>query len=403
MKYSRTLSLYALSFLFLSCFADWTEYKVLTTVRNVVTDPKDIYIDEDNNINLIYYHGNTDITFAKLNTSLDVMYEYNFTMYPWFYNIFHCQMKGLGPHRIATFDVNFKNYTRDVYYSESFDSGNTWTSLVQIPRDDTRQRIHRGRSNIVYIKETGRIYIFYLITKEYEMAMLGMVTRPSNSKVFREEEQFQKGSYYFALSAVYTHNATNRETVLHLFVGSLNKTNELVMTQSKDSGIRWTPFKRIDGFKENQNMIAAAMNCSIGFVYGTQSIWLKYSNDCGETWSIRKEIKASGGFSPQGLKYYAATFSHIDNVPKYLYYFVRDTGYTIKFGRLNLTSSTLEELDNPPFTHLSWQSSGIAYRKIDGKDYFVGVTGQWDYNINLGKILISSYKENQRESSCLLE
>ncbi len=76
----------------------------------------------------------------------------------------------------------------DVYFTESLDGGETWSSLSRIQHDsDGRQRFSPSMG---YDETTGRMYIFYFssyVVNNAEDGFICSVTRPPGSRVFRYE------------------------------------------------------------------------------------------------------------------------------------------------------------------------------------------------------------------------
>jgi len=128
----------------------------------------------------------------------------------------------------------------DVYYAESHDDGETWGNPVQVPRENLTDYAGRERPSALYIKETGRAFIFYRYYREVdEKYRIGFVTKPSGSTIFSNEVLIEETTNvtYFN-SPTYT-IGDNKATLHIIFTVEFERSKTDFLYISSVNGINW--------------------------------------------------------------------------------------------------------------------------------------------------------------------
>jgi len=105
----------------------------------------------------------------------------------------------------------------EVYYSETKDNGQTWGKPVPVPRKEMNDWVERRIPSVIYIKETGRVFIFYnAFHRSTLKSSIAFVTRPLGSSIFTNEVSFDVTAKSFEMhTPVYT--ISNNIATLHVF------------------------------------------------------------------------------------------------------------------------------------------------------------------------------------------
>ncbi len=91
-------------------------------------------------------------------------------------------------------NVNDTTGCIDVYFMESADAGETWSSPKPVQRRDRNDARSRVNPRLLYIRESKRLYIFYVRPMEDDNAIY-QVTRSSGSIVFSSESMAYSNKY----------------------------------------------------------------------------------------------------------------------------------------------------------------------------------------------------------------
>eukprot|EP01022_Parablepharisma_sp_SALTPOND_P014153 TRINITY_DN1904_c0_g1_i3.p1 TRINITY_DN1904_c0_g1~~TRINITY_DN1904_c0_g1_i3.p1 ORF type:complete len:410 (-),score=12.66 TRINITY_DN1904_c0_g1_i3:21-1250(-) len=180
----------------------------------------------------------------------------------------------------------------DVFFRESVDSGQTWSDPIRIPRPDMNDAAIRLFPTIVYIKETGRLYLFYRYSLADESnKAIGYVTRPAGSTVFSQERLiFQGRQIMLGIGAGYTFH--NGRTTLHL---AWREALTALMYTSSSDGITWkAPTKEATMSIEMEYLAFTPVltqhdHLFLSYIGEDWMGYLLHSKDQGENWS--KPIK----------------------------------------------------------------------------------------------------------------
>eukprot|EP01022_Parablepharisma_sp_SALTPOND_P004969 TRINITY_DN121389_c0_g1_i1.p1 TRINITY_DN121389_c0_g1~~TRINITY_DN121389_c0_g1_i1.p1 ORF type:complete len:402 (-),score=2.67 TRINITY_DN121389_c0_g1_i1:163-1368(-) len=123
----------------------------------------------------------------------------------------------------------------DVNFTESYDGGISWIPMIQTPKRNSSDNIRRFIGDMVYIKETGRLFLFYW----REDGSVWTTTRAPGSSIFNIESPIAavipewRGK---TIIAAYGYKAN--KIMLHVFIA--NKTH-LLYVRSLNNGLTWLP------------------------------------------------------------------------------------------------------------------------------------------------------------------
>jgi len=191
----------------------------------------------------------------------------------------------------------------DVFYAESKDEGETWGTPRQIPRENLTDFAVRDRPSVLYIKESGRIFIFYrYYDNQGNTRTIGCVTKPSGSSIFSNEVLIAE-----AENAVYintpVYSFSNNKATLHLvYLVEVEKSRIDFLYISSINGVTWEkPKKLYSSFSEYFKAYWLFSDHSIDnkAIHAIFSIWGRPDNnmiatmnsyDEGKTWTEPAEF-----------------------------------------------------------------------------------------------------------------
>lgn len=195
----------------------------------------------------------------------------------------------------------------DVYFQESNNSGESWSPPAQIiSRSNMSDAYLRGAYAPLYIKETGRLYLFYTLLKHRGVGTdaIGYITRPADSKVFSPERLVITGrtEYISPVGAVYTYK--DRRAMIHLVWVDYNE--DLMYSSSVDTYVWKTPVVLCKASKGLY--IPVISNTSISnnifvFYINSSTVEMLISKDEGTTWSAPIEVAKAGAYHFIGTAY----------------------------------------------------------------------------------------------------
>jgi len=229
----------------------------------------------------------------------------------------------------------------EIFISESEDNGAKWSSPTKISRKNMNDPYNRVAFATIYVKETGRIYIFY--KKEgIDSSAIAYITRPANSQLFSEEiivKTFDMNQLLW-FDAAYTFNKIT--FALHLTWKAIEKTGDVKVFYSRSvDSVVWTDPMVLDNSDHEKTYAflhskKGTENLSIIYTPWHNSYSVKHSADSGITWSSRLKllenyILTKGTYCAGKYFYLAETNTH-----KNLLYIYDENTYEV----------TIEE---PPF------------------------------------------------------
>ncbi len=185
----------------------------------------------------------------------------------------------------------------EIVLQESSDQGKTWSLPVYIQRKDMKDRAVRYYPKFLLVKETGRLYMFYIVIKVdsgLTKAYIACITREKNSASFSSErpvfdlEGLDLSSMIPQMNAEYSYDG-NKNLLLHLaWTGHGDK---IYYAKSKDSGLTWSsprplaqtlPYKGVD--LRRLNLMVTSGRLLLTY-HSTEDVgYLLDSGDHGDTW-----------------------------------------------------------------------------------------------------------------------
>ena len=202
----------------------------------------------------------------------------------------------------------------EIFVIESIDDGLTWGMPFMLPRNNSRDVVHRKRPSIVYDRETNALYIAYSYKNmETGESSIAMARKYLEEDKYEQEEILQIGGKFteyqnpkFSVTMPQKH-----VTELHLlFNGVLSETevNVLSYTRSLDKGKTWDlPTDLSPGDHTGPRMKSMV---SVG-IAGEQDLFILYganggaetrlitSKNGGRSWSTPKVINNRPGLIMQ--------------------------------------------------------------------------------------------------------
>ncbi len=121
---------------------------------------------------------------------------------------------------------------------ESDDGGHTWSEAVYIlPEDNYDRRL----CDVLYIAESGRIYVFISTTSKYRVTM---ISRAPGSTVFSREREIISNFGYSSIELSAAYSIWVGKPVIHLAYKDSN--NKLAYTRSDNNGVTWSRARTFD-------------------------------------------------------------------------------------------------------------------------------------------------------------
>ncbi len=127
----------------------------------------------------------------------------------------------------------------DTYFMESANAGATWSEPIAIHSGDLRDVVRRSKTNIVYVKETKRIMIFYE-RATYSNRIPVFVTRPDGSTIFSSERTIADRLYYVGYRMKSGYILNGNSVIIYLF-GVDSRDYSIWGEYTTDNGVRWNP------------------------------------------------------------------------------------------------------------------------------------------------------------------
>ncbi len=194
-------------------------------------------------------------------------------------------------------NVDSKIVGNEIALQESADQGKTWSSPVYIKRKDTKEIELRYYPRFLLVKETGRLYMFYILAKlvnKQTKTYIACITREKNSASFSNErvlldlEGPDISVIIPQMNAEYSYDV-NKNFLLHLMW--TGRDNKIYYAKSKDDGLTWSSSRalaQIPPYKGPglHSLILLTTSGQLFLAYkSTQGMgYLLGSEDHGESW-----------------------------------------------------------------------------------------------------------------------
>eukprot|EP01022_Parablepharisma_sp_SALTPOND_P029130 TRINITY_DN72646_c0_g1_i1.p1 TRINITY_DN72646_c0_g1~~TRINITY_DN72646_c0_g1_i1.p1 ORF type:complete len:417 (-),score=17.05 TRINITY_DN72646_c0_g1_i1:62-1252(-) len=126
----------------------------------------------------------------------------------------------------------------DIYFTESSDYGKTWTKPRAVPRKNMTDAKTRQTPRILYMGESKRLFIFYVVPGEDEHGIY-QVTRPQGSTIFSNEVPVYRNRYPMTKLQVACINSWGENFINVVF----EELYWLTLVVSDNNGVSWLPAK----------------------------------------------------------------------------------------------------------------------------------------------------------------
>jgi len=346
--------------------------------------PSTVYYDPVSGVNHILYADDSYnfYWYAAVSDEGKVLYEK-------YWNVKNMAITGLirgpkdGKHLYLALAIIEKNIHK-ISYTESDDNGKTWAPLIDIYGTNITNNIELN--DMIYIKETGRLFIFYY---EEETQSIYAITKPPGSSLFSAPMFVCKSraTFKFFISRV-TYNDINGRHILHLFF--LYDTT-VFYTESFDNGLEWTPPKKVSGNHEVSLICQAVSDKTKGtnLVSVSYTIWEKtspakfvYTQDFGSTFSSEFNL------TDIGVNYYEAVHAMTmfgSKASPLMATFFATQDLQAEFAIWTLKDSIVKKKMDHPFATGLIRSEGLDFVMVNENEFKISafVTGFKDQKCQL--------------------
>jgi len=140
-------------------------------------------------------------------------------------------------------------YVSNIYFTESFDNGKTWSSFQILTNSTNEEKCLKKTYSFTHIPSTGRLFIFYHLHCDYIKPTIRFITRPPSSKIFSQSTPVYILENYepYWPSVVSKYSIIKGKIRIHLFWQEIvNQTRLKIMTAYSDNyGILWSEPKNV--------------------------------------------------------------------------------------------------------------------------------------------------------------
>ncbi len=236
----------------------------------------------------------------------------------------------------------------DLFVIESKNGGESWSAPTPVPRTNMSDSYARFDPAVLHIKETGRVFVFYVMVRGYKNITIGYVSRPKDSLTFSQEKTIfsPRNITGYNVYAAYTWNG--HTPIIHLMWYETGP--YLFYARSTDFGFTWSEprklgpaYERSERFPKAILLANATMSNSLYAIYYKDAMsdtMIMESADHGLTWSKPVSIPFNNVRIPSiklcetsGRKYILAVGTQSSG--------------NLKFGYYNLTSGNYHNLQAP--------------------------------------------------------
>ncbi len=290
----------------------------------------------------------------------------------------------------------------EILFYESKDGGLNWSGPNEISRRDGNTR---RLPQVLYKKETGRVYVFYLVGAANASSIV-FVSRPKDSRVFSEERIVYSTNLGLYKPGVALTGESNKSTI-HLLWAGMSRASGAIWTyyaQSTNQGISWTapvilernilyPFLTLkeSGSAKHSVLAATSLNGS--------TCNMRYSFNAGKTWAAPVPFRVGMGrdtaVCTDESDGTTAVFTITNNVYTVLYDYAAAGSATVKKGDKPFYDSDNSRFDSDP--HIT------CYKQADSPHFTVFVAGakflngRYQMVVNSRKVTKSEFLSSQDE------
>lgn len=227
-----------------------------------------------------------------------------------------------------------ENNCQDIYFSESRDSGATWTTPIAVPRSNMHDRIDRHYAKLL-VTRTGRLWIFYRTGGHFNVPFAYVVRAPG-SATFTNEVILPLRIF----TASVNYNEYNGQGIISIYF-STNESITQYRYYTLNNAIKWIGPEEIHYCKRsNGTLMRFPFNsfamATVSFIICREdalTYTLRKTFDNGKTWiQLKSPNPLTGEF----------TFASDGKDSGIVAYGARTIHY------MNIKDETFKEMDKPP-------------------------------------------------------
>lgn len=398
------ITIFFIIFLAEGITAEWSEPVQLAMTPKSLTTARDIYIDPSTGIrHILYVSLNFSLLhYSQLDANNKVLLIKDFGD-PKLFSVENSLIVGSGDGKglyVVMGAVNWdKVQSRDKWYTESQDGGNTWTPLVKVPRDNSDDDFERDDATIMIIPNTKRVFIFY--TRYKGLSTYGsicMVTKPYGSSILTKEVPIYTGGITRppVLSSEYT--LVYGQAILYVFFGSYQEHyTSLYYISSSNNGIHWTDPAYITaahGFDHTTTFTSVSDPVNSQFVAGlfkaqTGKLGLVYKKGNSDWKVVPASDRRVGWKSHYAFSAGMTVTGKENNRLMFLLYDESTDEYALNYSVWDINKMTYKT-EKPPSTE-NIGTSGIRLSSYINQDNKIIVSALWAVvRNNIGYLYIAT-------------
>ncbi len=176
----------------------------------------------------------------------------------------HITGAGDGKHVFIVFSASrtpTNTKLADVFFAESANGGVSWSEPVRLPRPNMDDSDERKFPKLVFVRETGRLFVFFCRQNNGKYRGVYYVGRAKDSTVFSSETAIDTRFQLITdLSATYTYSSGMATVFVHWFTEHRDPTKGVhIGAVTQDNGVHWTVIKS-GHYEYNQrtNLVSSA-------------------------------------------------------------------------------------------------------------------------------------------------
>jgi len=183
---------------------------------------------------------------------------------------------------------------KKIYFTEAHVKFNNWTKPILL--HDDSNKFGRDNPQVMFVKETGRLFVFYIKgdTIVMDRTHVACVSRPQGSTLFTTENIIDKLEHIDTFAIAWTPSFWSKSSI-HVYAtifGNDGENRTIWQTISDSNGINWGKPKPIATQVEYAISPRIVMdadspsNLYLSYAkYKPKNLAVKYSTDKGDSWS----------------------------------------------------------------------------------------------------------------------